>query len=314
MLTFKYYKGNKVFCFISFFIFFHSQLFSQQKQTAQPFKLLYSECGENCYRPEVKEMNWQHDTLEIIFSCENGCSETFFAEIIPSLNDTLNILTTNYAKGIKGSKYSVPPVKTDMCLCIFNYTLTLSKAVTHPKVILLNNRPFYMLKEMKGDHTRFNDYFKNNSERVSCKNFENLLGLDRSSAELVKLYNELGNDSILDNQEKDFRVIHFPEDHIYLSFDRKNKLQSIFFEEGYNGDFAKNINYKSKAGDYLKKLGKPTKISTYTNAIYDKSGNVKHIPYPAYYYFAKQKLFLGCDNEDNITSIRFSLELPKDDF
>ena len=315
MLSIKNHKGNKEFYFIPLFILLYSQLLSQQKQTAVPLKLLFSECNDNCYKPEVKQMDWNKDTLQIIFSVENSCGLVFSAEIISSLNDTLNILTSEYANGIKGSKQSITPVKTNnMCICIFNYTLTLYKVYSHPKVILLNYRPFYMLNEMKGDHIRFSDYFKNNSERVTCENFESLLGLDYSSQKLINLYNELGNDSVIDSKEETYRTIHFPEDDVYFVFNTQNKVQSIFFDSGYHGCFMKNVDFKSKASFYVKKLGTPTKTNHYTKVVNDKNGNTKHVAYPTHYYFKKHKLFLECDSEDNITSVRFSLDSPKDDF
>lgn len=306
-------QGNLALGLVSFFVLLVLPSFSQKVNTPVITRLVYGECNDNCNNYELQQLHYAKDNLLLVFSTLNQCDSKCRGQILKSNADSLVIEVSVYAaNGFEASKQSVPDVRVlKKCLCFYRFEMNISSIKSKPRVIIINDYPHYVNSLLvQNNHIDFRAFYKNESAKISCKNLSSLLALDYHSPELKKTFNELGNDSIPDLFDKDFRTILFERDNIYFTFSKENKVQSIRIVKGFEGKITTNLYYISKRQDWLKVLGIPDKKKDHF--LYGNSPNSKKYN-GCSYYFAKHHLRVDFDENNNATFVQFSLVAANND-
>ncbi|MCC6370298.1 MAG: hypothetical protein IT236_04760 [Bacteroidia bacterium] len=308
--------GNKVRYFVSLFVLLSGAVFSQKNKLPQITRLVYGECNDNCFKEQLQELLWNKDTLKLIFSAKNQCGASYQGKVLKSNLDTLEIEVGQYVQGFPGSKQSIPDANFyKFCYCYYRYVTSISNMRTRPGVIIINGQSNYVANGLiQKRYIKFSDFYKNQSANLTYKNLNTLIGKDYQSQELKNVFGELGNDSVPDLVEQDFRTIHFEEDGIYFVFSKENQVISIMIEKEFEGKIVGDLLFKSIRKDWLKVLGNPDKKREIIYDVTADNGSVNQEYWGCKYYYQKYKLFIDFDKHDNVKYINFSLKPPTNEF
>jgi len=307
MLHIKYHKGNKVLCFISFFVFLNTVLFCQVKPIVKSFTT--SDCDRSCDKEKITALSLKNKQLNIKFVLSTYCDSQFFVTILKSDTDTLKLLINSGNSGFKaGSKQDV--FKTSNCLCYYNLALQLSKINSVPKIIIINDNIHHdFLGLIPFDFYIRNRYkiFANNTDTLDYESITQAIGKEKKSKEYANIVRKLGNDSIDYFWNKDENsLVEFPADGLICHFDKLGTLKFVSLENTFIGKLPGGINLEQNVDIIEKKLGIPDKKTTYYGEVYNDNGTSSKVLQNYEYYYTDSHLNIYFEKNGTIRFIGFS--------
>ena len=106
--------------------------------------------------------------------------------------------------------------------------------------------------------------YENNSDELDFKQIISLIDTKYPSDKFIKLFNILGNDSVI-SRYSDCFFISYGADGIDFRFNKENILTSVFIEEAYKGDLPYGLKYSDTKDIIERKIGLPDEKGTYVD-------------------------------------------------